>query len=154
MQMKVSIGFDHGAISLREAVLQVLKEAGHTVTDHGTDSPDSVDYPDFAREVTKDIVEGRSEAGILCCTTGIGMSMAANKVKGIRAALVRYEDEAALTRQHNNANVLCMGALHTTPYEAVRLVRSFLENAFIGGEQPRHARRVGKFMEWEKDDRP
>ncbi|MGC9449848.1 MAG: ribose 5-phosphate isomerase B [Oceanipulchritudo sp.] len=147
--MKVSIGFDHGAIGLREAVLRSLEEAGHEVTDHGTDSSESVDYPDYARDVTADIVEGRAEAGILCCTTGIGMSMAANKVKGIRAALVRYEDEAALTRQHNDANVLCMGALHTTPHEAARLVKAFLENTFTGADHPRHSRRVGKFMEWE-----
>lgn len=147
--MKVSIGFDHGAIALRSAVLDSLKETGHEVIDHGTDSTESVDYPDFAQAVCQDIVEGRAEAGILCCTTGIGMSIAANKLKGIRAALVRCEDEAALTRQHNNANVLCMGALHTTPSEAARLVEVFLENTFEGATHPRHSRRVAKFTDWE-----
>jgi ribose 5-phosphate isomerase B len=144
--MNISIGFDHGALALREAVLESLREAGHEVVDHGTDSSESVDYPDYARLVTDDVVAGRSDAGILCCTTGIGMCMAANKVKGIRAALVKFEDEAALTRRHNDANVMCMGALHTTPDEAARLVKVFLESSFEGG---RHARRVGKFTEWE-----
>ena len=147
--MKGSIGFDHGALALRETVINSLNQAGHQVLDHGTDSTASVDYPDYARLVAEDVANGRAEAGILCCTTGIGMSMAANKIKGVRAALVRFEDEAALTRQHNNANVLCMGALHTTPYEAGRLVNVFLENTFTGASQPRHARRVGKITEWE-----
>lgn len=144
--MKISIGFDHGALPLRQPLLDHLQNLGHDIIDHGTDSPASVDYPDFAREVCSDVTSSRAESGILCCTTGIGMCMSANKVTGIRAALVRYEDEAALTRRHNNANVLCMGALHTTPYEAVRLVDAFLANSFEGG---RHERRVGKFMEWE-----
>lgn len=140
--MKVSIGFDHGAVSLRQALLQHLENNGHQVIDHGTDSPASVDYPDYAIPVCEDVREGRAEFGILCCTTGIGMSMAANKQPGIRAANVKFEDEAALTRRHNNANVLCMGALHTTSYEAVRLTETFISSNFEGG---RHARRVSKF---------
>ena len=146
--MKVSIGFDHGALSLRAPVLDSLKVNGHVVIDHGTDSPDSVDYPDYAHLVTNDVTSGTAEAGILCCTTGIGMSIAANKVAGIRAALVHHEDEAALTRRHNNANILCLGALHTDAEDAQRLVAVFLENEFERGEG-RHERRVGKFMKWE-----
>ncbi|NDV62543.1 ribose 5-phosphate isomerase B [Puniceicoccales bacterium CK1056] len=146
--MKISIGFDHGALPLRQALLEHLQSGGHEIIDHGTDSPASVDYPDFSREVCKDVTEQRAEIGILCCTTGIGMSMSANKFKGIRAALVQHEDEAALTRRHNNANVICFGALHTTPYEACRLVDCFIENAFEGG---RHERRVAKFMELEEE---
>ena len=149
--MKISIGFDHGALLLRDPLLECLRENGYSVIDHGTDSADSVDYPDYVKRVTDDVVAGDSDAGILCCTTGIGMCMAANKVKGIRAALIRYEDEAALTRQHNNANVLCLGALHTTPYEAKRLARIFLESSFEGG---RHARRVDKFTRWENASGP
>ncbi len=144
--MKISIGFDHGALPLRAAILQHLQEGGHHILDHGTDGAASVDYPDFARLVADDVVAGRAEAGILCCTTGIGMSIAANKVPGVRAALVHYEDEAALCRRHNHANVLCMGALHTTPYEARRIIDAFLASAPEGG---RHARRVGKFTSWE-----
>jgi ribose 5-phosphate isomerase B len=144
--MNISIGFDHGALPLRQALLEHLNSDGHTVIDHGTDSTQSVDYPDFAKAVCADVTSEKAEIGILCCTTGIGMSMSANKFKGIRAALVRFEDEAALTRRHNNANVLCLGALHTTAYEACRLADTFLANSFEGG---RHERRVGKFMEWE-----
>jgi RpiB/LacA/LacB family sugar-phosphate isomerase len=149
--MKISIGFDHGALSLREALIPYLQENGHELVDHGTDSPESVDYPDYSRAVCEDIQNGRAEYGILCCTTGIGMSMSANKFPGVRAALVRYEDEAALTRRHNNANVLCLGALHTTAYEARRLADAFISNAFEGG---RHARRVGKFNDWEQQETP
>ena len=142
--MKISLGFDHGALSLREPLLEHLRAAGHDLTDHGTDSPESVDYPDYVKPVCEDVASGRSEIGILCCTTGIGMSMAANKFKGIRAAVIKFEDEAALTRQHNNANVLCLGAHHTTPYEARRLADTFMASSFEGG---RHARRVSKFRE-------
>ncbi|MEX0324806.1 MAG: ribose 5-phosphate isomerase B [Puniceicoccaceae bacterium] len=144
--MKISIGFDHGAIALRKPVLEFLQSSGHEVIDHGTDTTDSVDYPDYAKCVAGDVASGTAEAGILCCTTGIGMSMAANKVKGVRAAVVHFEDEAALTRRHNNANVLCMGALHTSPELAQRLVEVFLSNSFEGG---RHQRRVDKFSDWE-----
>lgn len=144
--MNISIGFDHGAISLREALIQHLESKGHTLIDHGTDSDSSVDYPDFAKPVTGDVVSGAAEIGVLCCTTGIGMSIAANKVNGIRAAVVHYEDEASLTRRHNNANVICMGALHTTPDQAVKLVDAFISSEFEGG---RHGRRVDKFSDWE-----
>lgn len=146
--MKVSIGFDHGALPLRAPVINALKQAGHTIVDHGTDNAESVDYPDYARLVADDVVSGRAQAGILCCTTGIGMSMAANKVRGIRAALVHHEDEAILTRRHNNANVLCMGSLHTDPSQAGKLVNAFLDSTFEGG---RHERRVCKFINWECD---
>ena len=145
--MKISLGFDHGALPLRDALLDFLRGEGHQLLDHGTDSAESVDYPDFAKAVCDDVVNARAEVGILCCTTGIGMSIAANKVKGIRAAVVRHQDEAALTRQHNHANVLCMGAHHTTPYEAVRITGVFLASSHEGG---RHARRVAKFSEWEQ----
>ena len=146
--MNISIGFDHGALDLRAPVMETLQGLGHVVIDHGTDSAESVDYPDYARLVTDDVASGKADAGILCCTTGIGMSMAANKVKGIRAALVHYEDEAALTRKHNNANVLCLGSLHTKAEEASQLVTVFLANEFEGG---RHDRRVCKFTDWEND---
>ena len=144
--MKISIGFDHGAIDLRSPILKYLQSSGHEILDHGTDSADSVDYPDYAKCVADDVASGKADAGILCCTTGIGMSMAANKVKGVRAAVVHFEDEAALTRRHNNANVICLGAIHTSPDQAKRLIEVFLSNTFEGG---RHQRRVGKFSEWE-----
>ena len=146
--MNISVAFDHGAIDLREAVLQAISDAGHSVTDHGTKTTDSVDYPDYARLVSDDINSGSADLGILCCTTGIGMSIAANKVRGIRAANVHYVDEASLTRRHNNANILCMGAMHTPPELARELVTVFLANTFEGG---RHERRVCKFTDWESE---
>lgn len=89
--MNISIGFDHGALALRAPVIEELEALGHSVIDHGTQTAESVDYPDYAALVTADVARGTADAGILCCTTGIGMSMAANKVKGIRAALVHYD---------------------------------------------------------------
>lgn len=139
--LTISLGVDHGAFALREVLLTHLREAGHLVIDHGTYSADSVDYPDFAQAVADDVVSGRAKLGVLCCTSGIGMSIAANKVPGVRAALVHYEDEAALCRRHNHANVICLGALHTTHYEACRLVDIFISSTFEGG---RHERRVNK----------
>lgn len=144
--MKISLGVDHGAFALRQSILAHLKEEGHQVIDHGTHSLDSVDYPDFAAKVAADVAGGQADLGILCCTTGIGMGIAANKVPGVRAAICHFEDEAALCRRHNNANVLCLGGMHTTAYEAARLVDTFLNAEFEGG---RHARRVGKFSSWE-----
>lgn len=144
--MKISLGADHGAYHLREAVLQHLAESEHEILDRGTYSTDSVDYPDFVDVVCRDVREEKADLGILCCTTGIGMSIAANKKPGIRAALVHYIDEAGLSRRHNNANVLCMGGLHTTPHEAAQLIDTFLSASF---EEGRHARRVAKFSAWE-----
>lgn len=144
--MKISIGVDHGALLLREALLAHLRESGHEVIDHGTDSPDSVDYPDFSAKVAADVAAKRADFGILCCTTGIGMSISANKVPGVRAASCHYVDEASLCRRHNDANVLCLGGLHTTAHEARCLIDTFLSASFEGG---RHARRVGKFTSWE-----
>lgn len=144
--MKISLGVDHGALGLREALLKHLQANGHTVTDHGTYTADSVDYPDFASKVCEDVTSGRADCGVLCCTTGIGMSMSANKVPGIRAALLHFESEAALTRRHNHANVACFGAHHTTTYEACRILDTFLANEFEGG---RHERRVNKFCQFE-----
>lgn len=145
--MKVSLGADHGAFLLREALIPFLNEFfPDGVIDHGTYAPDSVDYPDYANKVAEDVLSHRADLGILCCTTGIGMSIAANKIPGIRAGLACHPDEAALTRQHNHANVLCMGALHTTAHEARELVRAFVGAFPEGG---RHQRRVGKFTEWE-----
>jgi RpiB/LacA/LacB family sugar-phosphate isomerase len=142
MHLKISLGMDHGAQNLRAAILQTIADLGCVVTDHGAHGPASVDYPDFAAPVCRDVASGAADFGILCCTTGIGMSMSANKFPGVRAALVHFEDEAQLTRQHNNANVLCLGALHTDPAAAAALLRIFLQTPFDGGE--RHARRVAK----------
>ncbi len=142
--MKISVGADHGAVDLRARVVAFLGASGHEVVDHGTDSSESVDYPDFASKVGHDVAAGICDFGILMCTNGVGMSIAANKIAGVRAALIHSEDDAFYARSHNNANVICMGQRHHTPYDAERYLAVFLGTGFEGG---RHARRVGKFEE-------
>lgn len=139
--MKISIGADHGGLALREVLVAHLQATGHTVLDHGTFSETSVDYPDYARLVGTDVTSGQADRGILICTTGIGISIAANKLPGVRAALVNHEDEAALSRAHNHANIICFGQRHTTPFEAKRYVDIFLSTE---PETGRHTRRVEK----------
>jgi len=145
--MKISIGSDHGGVDLKDAVAQGLRVAGHDVLDRGTHSHDSVDYPDFAIAVSKDVVSGTVERGVVICTTGIGVSIAANKVHGIRAAVCHNEDAAEFCRRHNNANVICFGQKYDTPYMALKMAGIFLATAFEGG---RHERRVDKIAAEEK----
>lgn len=142
----ISIGTDHGAIELRQAIVSALKEKDYPVIDHGTFTTESVDYPDFAEKVGKDIAEKKAAFGVLICTTGIGMSISANKIRGVRAALVHNEDAATFSRKHNDANIICMGAKYESPQKATELVDIFLNTAFEGG---RHERRVNKIKEEE-----
>lgn len=139
--MKISIGADHAGFSLKENLKEILEKMGHQVLDHGAMGAESTDYPDYALPVAEDVSQGRAERGVLVCSTGIGMSITANKVPGVRAGLVLNEDAARLTRQHNDANVLVLGAKYLKTQEAARLAEIFLETEFEGG---RHARRVGK----------
>jgi ribose 5-phosphate isomerase B len=145
--MKIALGADHAGFELKESLRSQLEQAGHKVVDFGTNSAQSVDYPDFAGNVAHDVAGGGAERGILVCSTGVGMSMAANKVDGIRAALGTIPDEVRLARQHNNANVLTLGARYLDAPKAMELVNVFLETEFEGG---RHARRVDKIMDFEK----
>jgi len=138
----VAIGSDHGGFDLKEQVKSHLMEQGIEVADFGTTTKDSSDYPDFARPVSEGVASGRQDAGILICTTGVGMSITANKVPGVRAALAFTEEMAGLARQHNNANVLCMGQKLTDAETALKMVGTFVGTAFDGGG--RHERRVGK----------
>ena len=140
--MKIAIGCDHGGLDLKNMVAALLGELGHEVDNHGCDSPESVDYPDFAKSVCNAVRDGRNERGILICGTGIGMSMAANRIPGIRAALCHEQFTARMSREHNNANVLCMGARVIGPGLAVEMVRTWLATEFAGG---RHQRRLDKF---------
>ena len=140
--MKISIGSDHGAIELRQALVDFLKKSAYTFIDHGTDSSASVDYPDFAQLVGDDIVSGRAQFGVLVCTTGVGMSIAANKIVGIRAALVHNPIDAEYARRHNNANIICFGAKHESPCQAVAYTKIFIHTSFEAGD--RHSRRVDK----------
>lgn len=146
--MRVGVGCDHGGFDLKESVLQVLREMGIAARDFGTFSRDSVDYPDFARQVALAVRDGQVDLGILICGTGIGISIAANKVRGIRAALCAEPFSARMARQHNNANVLCLGARTIGPGLAQEIVRAFLQAEFEGG---RHGRRVEKIAELEAE---
>ena len=143
----VAIACDHGGYELKLAVMKHLDELGVTYTDFGCDSDKSVDYPDYGVPAAKAVAEGKFEAGILICGTGIGMSLCANKVKGIRAAVCTETFVARMTRAHNNANVLCMGARVIGAGVALDIVDAFLSTEFDGG---RHATRIGKVMDLEK----
>lgn len=138
----IAIGSDHGGFTLKEKIKSHLEGQGIRVADYGTDSKESTDYPDFARPVSEAIATARNDLGILICTTGVGMSITANKVHGVRAALVLNEEMAALARQHNNANVLCLGEKLTDPETALKLVDTFVATPFEDGG--RHERRVNK----------
>jgi RpiB/LacA/LacB family sugar-phosphate isomerase len=139
--LSMALGADHAGFRLKETLKQHLMSQGVTVTDLGTHSPESTDYPDYARAVASHVLAQKSDFGLLVCSTGVGMSIAANKVAGIRAALVFNEEMAALSRQHNNANILCLGAKTTPPEEAKKILGVFLASQFEGG---RHERRVNK----------
>lgn len=145
--MKISIACDHGAFALKERLKAHLLEQGHQVTDCGTNSAESCDYPDYARPAAQLVADGVCERGVVLCTTGIGVSMAANKVKGVRCALCHEPLSAEMTRRHNDANVLAMGAGVTGENLAERILDVFLATEFEGG---RHQRRVDKVMEIER----
>lgn len=145
--MKVAVGADHAGFRLKERVAELLREQGHEVEDFGTDSTDSVDYPDFAEKTAWAVSSGHANRGILICSSGIGMSIAANKVPGVRAGLGANEEAVRLARAHNDANVLTLGAKFVGEEQALRMVNQFLEVEFDGG---RHQRRVGKIAEMER----
>ncbi len=142
--MKITIGSDHGAVELKEEVKKVLAEfEGVEVKDVGTFGTESVDYPDIAEKVCADVVSGEAERGIVLCGTGLGISIAANKIKGIRCALCHDIFSAKMSREHNNANVLAMGGRVIGFGPAGEIVRAWLTTEFAGG---RHERRVNKIM--------
>jgi len=142
-KMKIAIGADHGAFELKEVLIPYLKDKGYEVEDCGTYDLSSVDYPDIAEKTAKKIIDKECEKGILLCGTGIGISIAANKVKGIRAALCANEYSAKMSRNHNDANILCMGARVTGVELAKSILDTFLKEEFEGG---RHQVRVDKIM--------
>lgn len=139
--MKIAIGADHGGYSLKEILIEDLKSSGYDLEDLGTYSMDSVDYPDFSQKVCNQVTQGQADLGILICGTGIGMSIAANKHQGIRAALCGDVYSAKLTRQHNNSNVLCLGARVIGDELAKMIVHTWLDAEFEGG---RHQGRIDK----------
>ena len=146
--MKIAIGADHAGYLMKNEVVARLRGLGHDVTDVGTYSTDSTDYPDYAALVAKRVARGEADRGILVCSTGIGMSIAANKVDGVRAAVGSSDEEVRLARTHNNVNVLTLGANFSSLEKANRWVDIFLDAPFEGG---RHERRVSKMMALESD---
>ena len=137
----IALACDHGALELKEAIKAHLEKQGLEYKDFGTYSKDSCDYPDFGAAAARAVASGECETGIVCCTTGIGISIAANKVKGVRCALLHDHMSARLTRQHNDANMMALGAAITPPKMAMEIIDILLNTAFEGG---RHQRRVDK----------
>lgn len=140
--MKIAIGSDHGGFDLKQMLVAKLAGQGHEVKDLGCESSDSVDYPDFADQVCEQVNEGKVKYGILVCGTGIGMSMAANRYQGIRAALCHNEYSARMSREHNDANILCLGDRVLGKGLAESIVEAWLTTSFSGG---RHQKRIDKF---------
>jgi ribose 5-phosphate isomerase B len=144
---KIALASDHAGFNGKEAIKKTLDEMGLSYEDFGTNSQDSVDYPDYAETVARAVAKGEYEKGILVCGSGIGMEIAANKVPGIRAALAWNEETARVSRSHNDANIVAIGE-RTTPLETInQIVRTFLTTEFDGG---RHARRLEKIANLEK----
>ena len=153
--MRIALGADHAGVALKAFIRRALDEAGgdgssasaHTYVDFGTHSEASVDYPDFARPVAEGVSSGAFDRGVLVCGTGVGMSIAANKVPGVRAALVHDREGARLCREHNDANVLTLAGRSLPRELAMTIVEAFLDTSFGGG---RHERRIGKIAELER----
>ena len=139
--MKIAIGSDHGGFNLKHLLVEELEERGITIEDHGCFGTESADYPDHAAAVAADVSQGRADQGIIVCKSGIGMSITANKFPGVRAALCVNTETTRLSREHNNANVLCLGSLHTDESKATDILTVWLETAFAGD---RHKRRINK----------
>ena len=146
--MKIAIACDHGALALKNTLMTHLQGQGHELVDFGTDSTESCDYPDFAAAAARAVAQGKCDKGIVLCTTGIGVSIAANKIKGIRCALLSDVTSARMTREHNDTNVLAMGATVVDEKLAVEIADIWLNTAFSG--ETRHQRRIDKLMALEE----
>ena len=145
--MKIAIASDHAGYSEKEEVKKLLLSLGHEVVDSGTNSGESVDYPDYAAKAAEQVSSGKCEQAVMLCGTGIGMAMTANKFKGVRAAVCYSEFSTEMARRHNNANVLCLGARSLSMDQIKRYVDIFLKTPFEGG---RHLRRMNKIHDYEK----
>ena len=146
--MKIAIACDHGALALKNAVIEHLSKKGYELVNFGTDTLDSCDYPDFAGPAAKAVASGECEKGIVLCTTGIGVSITANKVKGIRCALLSDVMSARMTREHNDTNMMAIGAGVVGQMLALEIVDTWLGTEFTGG---RHQRRIDKMMALEQE---
>lgn len=147
---RIALGSDHAGFSVKETIRKYLETSGYTVSDLGTSSEESVDYPDYGKAVGESVVSKRADLGIAVCGSGIGISIAANKVPGIRAALAHDVNTARLAREHNDANVLALGGRVVTGETAIEMVQTFLTTAYLGG---RHQRRLDKITQIEQDER-
>ncbi len=148
--MKVAVGCDHGGFVLKDAVISTLEELGAQVVDMGTYSTESVDYPVYGKKVADAVAKGECDLGVVMCGTGIGISIAANKVKGIRAAVVTDEFMAEMTRRHNNANIIALGGRVITPEKAKSLVKAWYTAEFEGG---RHQKRIDMITQIENEQK-
>jgi len=140
---RIAVGADHAGYWLKEEIIRFLQASGYPVEDMGTSGEESVDYPDYAARVARAVATGQADLGILICGTGIGMSITANKVRGIRAAVATDSYMARMAREHNDANILCLGGRVLGAGSALEIVQAFLQSRFAGG---RHARRVEKIQ--------
>jgi ribose 5-phosphate isomerase B len=138
---KIALGSDHAGFELKEKIKKILESMDLAWEDLGTNSADSCDYPDYARAVADSVSEGKTERGIICCGSGIGVSIVANKVRGVRAALCHDAEDAATSRQHNDANILCLAGRRTSVGECEEIIKTWMDTKFEGG---RHQRRVEK----------
>lgn len=146
--MKIAIGNDHAAVELKQQIAAYVKELGHDVENYGTDSSDSCDYPVYGEKVGKAVASGAADCGILICGTGVGISIAANKVRGIRAAVCSEPVTARLAKEHNNANIIAFGARIVGTEMAKEIVKAYLSAEFLGG---RHEKRVELITQIEKN---
>lgn len=149
--MRIAIGNDHAGVELKHELVEFLESEGHEVENFGVDTEESMDYPDIAAEVARAVARGDAVLGIVACGTGIGVSMAANKVDGVRAALCSFEYHARMAREHNDANVCCVGARVIGPELAKAIIATFVTTPFSGVD--RHARRRDKIMALETESR-
>ena len=147
--MQIAVGSDHRGFELKQIIIKLLSDMGYSSTDMGCYDDSTVDYPDVAAKVAKSVASGKADQGILICGTGIGMSITANKISGIRAALCANNISASMARQHNDANILCMGSTIIRKRLAQEITRTFISSQFDGG---RHTRRVDKIATIEQDN--
>lgn len=148
--MVLAIGSDHAGFELKRELIKSFETRSITLVDEGTYSNESCDYPDYAAKVCKEVLNNHAEFGVLICYTGVGISIAANKFKGIRAALINDKETAKLAREHNNANIICFGAKNITKEEAIECINVFISTEFSNGE--RHVRRLNKIKGLEEQN--
>ena len=143
----IALGADHGGVAIKDAVKRYLQETGIAYQDFGTNGTESVDYAPIAAQVALAVADGKADKGILCCGTGIGISIAANKIPGIRAAVVTEPTSAGLTKEHNNSNIICFGGRITGPVLALESLDAWLYSEYMGG---RHQGRIDKIAQYEE----